>query len=714
MLNLQSLREAAGFSGPEMATLVGCAESDITIYEADAQAAPFWVVRQWLEHCGTDFESAVTADQQEPSIDAGSPYQDLTRQLKLLVEYVEDAYPVGVDWKLPNLPTKSETLIRLEGVWRKPVVTLTGPFDAGKSRLANTLLSTTRIPSRYTPTTQVTTYIRHSADRPHWQGQDVLVLDRDFDPLRWRDAKHCSEHFQGEGGFDLLGQVNRRAAYALAYVNSPILNACTLVDLPGFDDKGQDEALALEAAKRTDVLFYLSNATGFLKQQDIMRLSQLVRVLPILRPSDPTLPNLFVVATHAHPAIKSSEVENILDYGARMLFEDLEETWASRGKAAGFTITADILRNCFYPFWNETRSRRQPLERALQQCLSQTLPPAMKKGISREMELIKQGPVTALRRQVKLFELAISDQERTRAEFECLDKGKPDRDARITILRQKTLASIRDHRKETQTFLNREIRPIFSEACLELFIRTNFTDKKRAQESVLTRTVERVQSKVDEFLSARADVLRKDVESYLSEFDFQFGSSAGKGEGIVTLAFDSKGVFAGTVAGLSTMGALGIVAATMGNLGGYILVAKGVSLLSALGLSVGGTAAASSFVAALGGPVTLALGLAALIGWGFWTLFSDAWQKRLAKRLAEVLRTQDFVGGIVCRCEQFWSATETGFSAASEIIERKYVDYIDQLRLQMTTASRSTLEGSIAEAEELRRFFGDLPWRYPA
>lgn len=61
-----------------------------------------------------------------------------------------------------------------------------------------------------------------------------------------------------------------------------------------------------------------------------------------------------------------------------------------------------------------------------------------------------------------------------------------------------------------------------------------------------------------------------------------------------------------------TLGGLGLWAATVGNLGGYILVAKGVSLLSALGISVGGTAAAASFVAAIGGPITIGIALAAL------------------------------------------------------------------------------------------------------
>ncbi|HYW18192.1 MAG TPA: hypothetical protein VE956_02585, partial [Nodularia sp. (in: cyanobacteria)] len=75
---------------------------------------------------------------------------------------------------------------------------------------------------------------------------------------------------------------------------------------------------------------------------------------------------------------------------------------------------------------------------------------------------------------------------------------------------------------------------------------------------------------------------------------------------VVSIPFDTKGAFLGGIAGLGAYGALAAWAAGLGNLGSYILVAKLVSLLSALGISIGGgTAAVISFVAAIGGPIVL-------------------------------------------------------------------------------------------------------------
>lgn len=81
----------------------------------------------------------------------------------------------------------------------------------------------------------------------------------------------------------------------------------------------------------------------------------------------------------------------------------------------------------------------------------------------------------------------------------------------------------------------------------------------------------------------------------------------------VDSGFDVKGTFAGGLAGVAAYGALAMWAAGLGNLGAYILVAKGVSLLAAMGISVGGTAAGISAISLIGGPVVVAIGIAALI-----------------------------------------------------------------------------------------------------
>lgn len=73
----------------------------------------------------------------------------------------------------------------------------------------------------------------------------------------------------------------------------------------------------------------------------------------------------------------------------------------------------------------------------------------------------------------------------------------------------------------------------------------------------------------------------------------------------------------GAVASLTTFGALATwasIVAAGSNLGAYLLVPTVVSFLSSIGVSVGGTAAAASIVAVLGGPITIGIGIAVVIG----------------------------------------------------------------------------------------------------
>jgi hypothetical protein len=81
---------------------------------------------------------------------------------------------------------------------------ITGRFDPGKTRIANALLGRDNLPSQYTPTTSVVTFVPHVSDRPHWQKEDVWIMKKGFDPGRWNDCGHCQEFRLIAGGYESL------------------------------------------------------------------------------------------------------------------------------------------------------------------------------------------------------------------------------------------------------------------------------------------------------------------------------------------------------------------------------------------------------------------------------------------------------------------------------------------------------------------------------
>ena len=210
--------------------------------------------------------------------------------------------------------------------------------------------------------------------------------------------------------------------------------------------------------------------------------------------------------------------------------------------------------------------------------------------------------------------------------------------------------------------------------------------------------------------------MKPTVEEFLSEYEATLAKQGAAEFGGFDVPFDAQGAFVGGLAGLGTLGALGLWASAMGNLGGYILVAKLASVLSAVGLGVGSVGAVS-FVAAIGGPVTLAIGLALILALGFGMLFGEDWQTRLSKKIAKTLQEKNFLNTTETGVNRFWDQTLSAFQAGADEIERKFDEYIEansQLLRDEEQNSREKIEATLQKMEELKDFFGGIPWRSPA
>jgi len=183
--------------------------------------------------------------------------------------------------------------------------------------------------------------------------------------------------------------------------------------------------------------------------------------------------------------------------------------------------------------------------------------------------------------------------------------------------------------------------------------------------------------------------------------------------------FDFRESFiAGTFAGLGSFGALAFWAASLGNLGGYILVAQFVSFLSALGIGFGfsgGTAGIIAFVAAIGGPIVLGIALSSSIGLAVAKLVSsitESWQKRLAKQTVKYFQEQDIIDKFADGINEFWEDTTKSFNQGADAVEKDWQRYLDHLR-EITSPeidSKERIEKIIKILEELQNFFKQIPW----
>jgi hypothetical protein len=251
---------------------------------------------------------------------------------------------------------------------------------------------------------------------------------------------------------------------------------------------------------------------------------------------------------------------------------------------------------------------------------------------------------------------------------------------------------------------------------VESFIVTNFKkDKENAKKDAVAKLIEQIQFEMETHLKTESKLLDPLMEKYLREYDVSLGSlKTSEFDGFEPVPFDAQGAFAGGLAAAGTLGALGLWASAMGNLGGYILVAKLASVLSFAGLGVG-SGSLVTLVASLGGPITLAVGIAAVLAMGVWSLTGESWESRLAKKIAKTLKEKNLLEKIETKSNAFWDNTREAFTLAATELERKFGEYLAaNVRLLHDTNSRQKIEEVIAVLEDLRDFFGGIPWRSPA
>jgi transcriptional regulator with XRE-family HTH domain len=721
-LNLKGLREAASLSQAELGARISLSQAQVSRYEAEPGSATIDIVISWCGACGSSLEAAsrmVTAVNHQ-GIEAGEPYKELHRRLSLLEQYIDAGPTIPSSWP-PIAITPEDFRLKVKQGKRKPSVLIAGRFDSGKTRIANALLGSNHLPSQYTPTTSVVTYIRHESERPTWQKEEVWIMGKDFDPSTWNDEKACQQHRVIAGSFDTLRRFGVKesdgealgAKSALVYMDAPLLHACTLVDVPGYSDDYEEERMANVSATSADVLIYTAPAKGFLDAADFLHLGLLLRSLPTVHARSSKgvekFSNLFLVATHAEPSISDKDLERILASGTKRLYRHLKDSVLKTRQ-----VSEEELKERFRTFWYENQARRTALESGVQFTLSKVMPISIEKHVDVELREIKSKAKGSFAEQIAAYERTLSKLAATRESIAGLREQEPKHRKRIREKKKEVSAEIESLRVESIAFVRGEIAAMVTSTSVEAFIRKQFPKKDEAKRDAIAKLLEDAQSRVDEFLKAESEKLKPILEGFFKEYDVTLAGfeSAEYGDSS-SIPFDAQGAFVGGLAGIGTLGALGIWASAVGNLGGYILVAKLASVLSAVGLGVGSTSLVT-FVAAIGGPVTLAIGLASLLTLGIWALLGESWQSRLAKKISKVLADKEFLKRVEQGVNSFWEQTWRAFEAGANEIEKKFGQYLltnEQLLSDEEEGSKEKIEATIRVLEDLKDFFAGIPWR---
>ncbi|MDM7975866.1 MULTISPECIES: dynamin family protein [Thalassospira] len=713
VINLFNIRNSAGLSQGELAEKLGISQSAVSRFEQDQDNVPLSIYLAWIKVCGQTSSKI--------PVEYGNPYDSLTTQIQLMSRYAQSAPNRLDEAKFYDAPNPDVLIAQARAIGRKPRLAFCGRFDQGKSRLANTLMGGDYLHTGYQPVTSMLYLIRHINDRPTWFKEDVWIMKKGFDLNLADDQEHCFKHRLVAGSFDTLRDYGthrenpkkdvEKCSVALVYIDTPFLLGCDLIDLPGYGNSQDDHNNAEIAHSIADILVYVSTAQGFLDQNDLHYISALLEQLPPVQQendSASTLQNMYFLATWAHQAPK--EVAEIIRKSSgrafKHLFEALEKRAASMGRQAP---TLDEFRERFFSYLVEQPSRREGFEGDLSELLGSTFPNYVYSRMDNWVLDLKTSAKSYCSDWLKKLTDALEHREAAQSDLLKLESAEPERQKRIQGQIKRIHSVIDLSKRATRDYVTTELASLITAKNIEDVICKRYEDRKEAQELAGTYLIDHVKGKFHEVLNIRSRELAAEVNEVLATY-----SSTELGVGKIALPFNAQGVFLGALASVGTYGALSawVAAVTAGsNLGGYLLVPSVVSFLSSIGISVGGTATAVSFVASIGGPITIMVGLGLLAGLAGYALFGASWQRRLAKKIAKELSQRDFIGALVRQSDEFWEETRSGFDEGIKETESAYKSRLKSLRSLVNETDPKELSRMIGSLDEMRDFFGGIPWR---
>ena len=640
-----------------------------------------------------------------------------------IINYIKDYSPKN------NLNYESkigELRKNIEAIARKPRIVFSGKSDSGKSTLINALLGKEKMPTNWTPTTSIIVYVKDILDRPAYMEEELWIFKKgkneEWDDTRLYDEKYCREWKIAGGNAEMLSQYgvrkgeeyNKDIGSAVLFIDSPILKNCDILDIPGITAGIDSDNIAASQAKlKADVLVYLSQASGFLQTEDANYLKEALEVLPPLEKTEGTalspMSNLFVVATHAHHINPRTDLKKICDSGCDRFTNTLPESfWKRYSNNSKKLFSEKDLRKRFFTYTTDIEDLREDFEKELKNTI-ENLPKLLENEVFNLTKEYAKSESSEMKREIENYEKLINKREDCSKLLEEIKKNEPKRKFSLEENNRNVKNRIFDLDTETKRKFKEDFNQMLTEEnIIKIIDKRGYKNKKADLEELGSYISSEIQDIYRKNLEKTTEKFKDTMDEYLVETQKSLELTNSSSGINIDLDFDFKSAFIGGLAGAATLGGLAFWASTLGNLGAYILVAKGVSVLSALGISIaGGTATATAFVASIGGPITLGIAAALLVGVAIWGIFSDSWKKKIAKKIIEEFKKH--VTKYDEAITQYWLDTENGFDIAKNKMEEEWEKYINNLEDELYNYDINKLKETLKNAKEVKDFFINIP-----
>lgn len=624
---------------------------------------------------------------------------------------------------------------------RKPRIACVGRPDSGKSRTLNTLLGSDILPANWTPTTSSIILLKHMDDKPAYMGTDNVIIFREgeeqWSPDMVYDETVISDDKCVKGSYELIehygahhaGEEGDSVGAVVVFADSSLLYNCDFIDLPGFNpelvmEKGEnatvddvnykdcrDTILSERAMRMADGFIYLSIANSFLYGDDLAMLQSIVKSLPCIEKKGENeihpFGNLFVIASQAANVDDGDEkaLDAICANGAERLWKLVGEhpsiSKREEEYQTGYSYSEETLRSRF--FTSEMKSQKLTERFYLELArFIEELPFVQEKRLAEELSQFCYVHAAVFEESIAHCEMFLEDLQMMLAKLKQLEENEGQRTKDFENRKNNVTDTIYTMKSECAKECSRFYSNIISAENIKNVIdRNNFKKNKKDLEELITILNASLENKLTNLLSDKSKKFKYEMDDFIKAAEFSFtNGETFSATSHIPFSFNAGRAFAAGLSGVVTYGALAAWAAACGNLGGYILIAKGVSLLASIGIHVGGTAAAVSAISALGGPAVLAVMLATIAALTTVLALGGTWKKVIGNKLVQQYNRQNVLDELIKASDEFWKETLEAFRKGSANIEAEWQKQMKDFKAKIDNYDEAALR---KEMEDARR-----------
>mgnify|MGYP005849723901 CR=1 FL=1 len=724
LLDLRKYRELAGKTQEEAAGILGISQSQYSRIEAEPNNLPIELLIKIQKAFSIPqneiLKIFIQSDFNLNGLNPGNVYREIYARTNLIREYLDEFLNntdgLSEEEDIKKFEELKFLLIKLS---RKPNLLFLGHYDCGKTRIVNNLLRSNYLPTEYGPATKVTHIIKHKTEKLQYmkENEDVWIIKVGMDVNRIDDEQYTMQYVVAKGDISLLkeygviGNDKADATYfIMVFIDAELLQACNIIDTPGSGNEDIDEKMLskiiADSTLQMDVLVFASRFQGFLDSLDFDVLGNVLNRLPkiISDKNNKSLPNLFIVATHADQNKTDNDIEIMKTKAVERLFRMFGSTLFADLKITDKKDVSDRI----FTFWAELPSRYEKFENEILDLVKNIIPEIVKNEFKTVLENFKNDKKAEVQAQINFYQARLNEHEKAAEEYKILLQQEPDRRKYITKERIDINDYIITLKNESKNEIYSYIERKLNVDNLEQFIRNNFGNKEDAAKEIGAIISEKINHKLKKIIEQKSEELRKRMEKFFKDYNPNVVDDNTE-RSLIEIPFDARGAFIGGLTTLTSLGAYAIWAAALGNLGGYILVAKVVGLLSALGISVGGGAAATSFISVLGGPITIAIGIGVLLGYLAFRIFGESWQRRLAKKFIEKWNKNNATNQYIDINEKFWDDSIKVLHIGFDNMESEWQDKLNNLGELALPENKVKFERRVKDLGDLLSFFVNIP-----